>query len=102
MTFSKAFPKKVEGVSYPIWEDVSLLKDEELSASEKARLDNIKIMKECLTDSKQMFSELNLSNYQSDVVRVACYMFDKRASHEVFYKEEMCKEKFEKKYNKNL
>ena len=94
MVFSKSFPKKVEGSSYPIWEDIYLSKDEEQKAEVKAREENMEIMKECISDATKISDELKLSNYQSDVVRIACSLFDKRASHEVFHKEEKCKEKF--------
>ena len=41
-----------------------------------------------------------LKPYQTDMVNMALSLFDKRASHEIFYKENKAKEKFDKEFKK--
>ena len=52
-------------------------------------------MKECMDDANKIFSDKNLKDFQSDVVKVAVALFEKRASHEVFWKESKAKDKFD-------
>ena len=56
-------------------------------------------MKECIGDSRKLFSESDLKDYQSDLIRLAVSLFEKRASHVVYWKESECKEIFDKKFN---
>ncbi|MFP4112343.1 MAG: hypothetical protein ACLFUO_05065 [Candidatus Woesearchaeota archaeon] len=98
MAFSKSFPRRGEG-SYPVWEDIYLTKEEETESENKARKENYKIMAECIKDAQLMFEKMNLTRYQPDIMNVATSLFEKRASHEIFFKEALCKEKFDKKYN---
>lgn len=99
MTFSKNFPRTIKGSNYPIWEEVYLSKDEETEQELKARRENFEIMKECVADAKKIVANNSLKDYQSDVISVAIALFEKRASHEVFHKENKCKEKFDSKVN---
>ena len=55
-------------------------------------------MKECIDDSKQIILDKELKDYQSDVIAVAISLFEKRASHSVYRKEQKAKEKFDEKY----
>jgi hypothetical protein len=96
--FNKSFPRKVEGVSYPVWEDIYLTLEEEKEIEQKARKENYKIMAESIKDAQLMFSKLELTKYQPDITQIARSLFDKRASHVVFWKEELCKQKFDEKY----
>ncbi len=98
MSFSKSFPRTTEKSSYPIWEEVSLSDDEEKLIEELAHKENLKLMKQCFDDAKQIISEKELKEYQSDIVKIAIAIFRKDASHSVYWKESKCKEKFDEKF----
>jgi len=95
MTFSKTFPKKVEGSSYPKWEEVFLTYEEEITAEDEARKANINLMRECIKDAKAIMADTGLKEYQTNLIAIAKSLFDKRASHEVYWKENKAKEKFD-------
>lgn len=96
MTFSKSFPKKSNKSVYPNWEEIVLSADEEKEIENKARIENQKVFSECIDDAKKLFQEKNLKEYQTDIINTAISLFEKRASHEVFWKENAAKEKFDK------
>ena len=98
MTFSKSFPRTTDKSVYPIWEEIKLTDVEEEEQAVKTRKENIELMKECIGDAKQIISEKNLKDYQTDVIHMAIALFEKRASHLVHYKEEKAKEKFDEKF----
>jgi len=54
-------------------------------------------MKQCIEDAKHIIESKNLKTYQTDMITVAIALFEKRASHIVYWKEEKAKEKFDKK-----
>lgn len=95
MPFSKSFPKTVPGSSYPQWEEVFLTEEEEKEEEKKCREENIKIMKECISDAKEVVTKKTLKDYQTDIVNIAISLFEKRASHSVYWKESKAKEKFD-------
>ncbi|MFW6013709.1 MAG: hypothetical protein ACOCQG_00910 [Candidatus Nanoarchaeia archaeon] len=95
MPFSKSFPKATEKSVYPKWEEVFLTGEEELEQEKLAREQNYGLMKECIDDAREIFREKELKVFQSDIIRVAATLFEKRASHPVFYKESKAKEKFD-------
>lgn len=97
MVFSKSFPRTIEGVSYPKWEEVFLSIEEEEKAEKNARDENITLMKECINDAKSIFQINELKEYQSDIITTAIALFEKRASHVVFHKDTIAKEKFDTK-----
>ncbi len=97
MAFSKTFPKTVKGSSYPRWEEVFLTEEEEILEEQKARSGNVELIKQCIEDGKKIFQEKELKPFQSDLIRLAVALFEKRASHTVYYKERKAKEKFDKK-----
>lgn len=102
MTFSKTFPREVKGSNYPVWEEITLTKEEESVEDAKAREENIKLMKECLKDSEKIIKDERLKDFQTNAVSIAISLFEKRASHSVYWKEWKCKEKFDKIFgNKN-
>ena len=101
MGFSKSFPRNVEGSSYPRWEEISITDEEEREEEEKARQDNIKLMKQCIEDAKVLLTEAGMKDYQTDAVNMAVAMFEKRASHSVYWKENKAKEKFDKAFGKD-
>ncbi len=95
MAFSKNFPRKKEGSNYTEWEEIELTGQEETDSDENARQDGIRLMKECLEDAKSIVSEKGYKEYQSDIVHMAISLFEKRASHSVYWKESKAKEKFD-------
>lgn len=93
--FSRRFPRDVKGSTYPVWEDVYLA-DEEVARIEDAQhKENVSLMKECINDAKILFKEEGLKDYQTDIVNAAIALFEKRASHSVYWKEEAAKQKFD-------
>ena len=95
MPFSKAFPKRSDKGAYPRWEDVELSEEEERLVDEAARIENIKLMNECIDDAKSIILQKNLNKYQSDMVHIAIALFEKRASHSIYHKERKAREKFD-------
>jgi len=95
MAFSKSFPKTTDKSVYPKWEEVFLTEAEEKEQDELSRKENIKVMQECIDDAKKVFADKKLKDYQTDVIRLAVALFEKRASHSVYWKENKAKEKFD-------
>ena len=95
MAFSKSFPKTIEGSAYPKWEEVFLTDEEEREIEKQAREENIKIMQECIDDAKSLIEEKGFKGFKEDILKVAIPLFEKRASHNVYWKESRCKEKFD-------
>jgi len=95
MSFSKSFPKTIKGSVYPRWEEIFLTDEEERFEEAKCRQENLKLMDECINDAKVIISKQNLKQFQSDLIRIALSLFDKRASHAVYWKENKAKEKFD-------
>ncbi len=98
MPFSKSFPRTLKGTTYPIWEEVMLSEDEERDEERKCRKENIWLMKECLEDAKAIMKEKDMKDFQTDTVHIALALFEKRASHVVYWKENKAKEKFDRKF----
>lgn len=90
-----AFRKSYARDEKPRWQEVLLSDKEELAQEALARDDNMRLMQECINDAQELFSAEELKRYQTDIVRVAIALFEKRASHVVFYKEEKAREKFQ-------
>lgn len=93
----KSFPKTIEGSSYPTWEEVVLSPKEEFVIEQKARQENISLLRKCVEDAKKLMEDEGFAEYQSDVINMALSLFRKRASHVVYWKDSMCKEKFDMK-----
>jgi hypothetical protein len=98
MAFAKAFPRRQEKSPFPAWEEIELDDEEEKQAEKDARLDNIRLMLESVEDAKAIMDKKGLKDYQTDLVNIAIALFEKRASHAVFWKEKKTKEKFDKKF----
>lgn len=96
MAFSKAFAKTSDKSVYPKWIEVFLSESEKKEQEKVCPEENSELMKECIDDAKKIFSDKNLKDYQTDVIRLAVALFEKRASHEVYFKEKKAKEKFDK------
>ena len=96
MAFSKTFPRNVEGSNYPRWEEVFLAPEEEAGTEQEARKANIQLMKECIDEARGIMNEKGLKQFQNDLINIAIALFEKRASHVIYWKEEKAKEKFDK------
>ena len=96
MAFSKSFPRTIKGSNYPRWEEVFITEDEEKLEEVKCRKENLNLIEECITDAKAIIQKQKLKPFQSDLVRIAISLFEKRASHAIYWKESKAKEKFDK------
>ena len=94
--FSKSYPRTTEKSTYPIWEEISLTEEEEKAQENIARSENINKMRESIEDAKKIIENNKLKPYQTDMMSVAIALFEKRGSHEIYYKENKAKEKFDK------
>ena len=94
MVFSKRFPKSTKK-GFTEWTEVGLTDAEEKIEEQRAREGNIRLMEECVDDAKRIIKEKGLKRYQTDLVSIAIALFDKRASHAVYWKERKAKEKFQ-------
>ena len=99
MTFSKTFPRTIKGSNYPRWEEISISDKEEALEEQKCRTENIDLIKECIEDAKKIFQEKDLKRYQTDMIRLAIALFEKRASHSIYFKERKAKKKFDKMFS---
>jgi len=99
MPFSKSFPKTSKTSTYPQWEEVSLTEEEEKAEEQKSREANIHLLKECLDDAVKIMKEKGLSENETELIKIAISLFEKRASHEVYWKENKAKEKFDAMFN---
>lgn len=95
MAFSKAFPERTDKSNYPRWIEILLTDEEEGEIEEKARKENIALMKQCLEDAENILKEKNMKDFQTNIVQIAISLFEKRASHIVYHKERKAKEKFD-------
>jgi hypothetical protein len=98
MVFSKSFPRITEKSTYPVWEEIYLDDAEEKQADLETKNESTSLMKECIDDAKQIILDKNLKDYQTDVISMAISLFEKRASHSVYKKEQKAKEKFDEKF----
>lgn len=98
MAFSKRFPRDVKGSNYPVWEDVSLSESEEAEVEREAYAKNLALMRECLDAAKAMLAEKGFKGFETSVVSLAVALFEKRASHNVFWKERRLHERFDQRF----
>ena len=96
MAFSKSFPKTSDKSIYPKWVEISIPDEEEKAIEQECRNENINLMKECIDDTKKIFREEQLKDFQTDIISAAISLFEKRASHAVYWKESKAKEIFDK------
>ncbi len=100
MPFAKSFPKTSKTSAYPQWEEIALTDAEEKKQEAISRAENISLFKECIEDAKSIMEEKGLRDYQTDLINIATALFEKRASHTVYWKESKAKEKFDEMFNK--
>jgi hypothetical protein len=96
MTFSKSFPRTLPGSTYPVWEEIFLTQDEEDHVEAACKKQNFFILDECLQEAKALAIKQSM-NEEAHVVQLAIALFEKRASHVVFWKESKAKQKFDQK-----
>lgn len=94
MAFSKSFPKNTEGSTYTTWVEVSLSEGEEREEEQRCRETNIALMHECIDDAKEVMLKQGMKMFDSNIVNLATSLFEKRASHEIYFKEDRAKQKF--------
>ena len=97
MPFSKSFPRTSKTSPYPQWEEIFLTDKEEKAEEQKCRNENIKLLKECIDDARNIMKEKGMKDYQTDLIHVAISLFEKRASHSIYWKESKAKDKFYEK-----
>lgn len=95
MVFSKSFPRTTDKSVYPRWEEITLDEAEEKEQEHLARKENILKMQECIEDAKKIMESKDLKSYQTDMINIALALFEKRGSHEIYYKENKAKENFD-------
>lgn len=95
MAFSKRFPRPIEGSNYPEWVEVFLDEKEEKNVEAECREEDIRLMKECIDDATAIAKDKNLKPFQTNIIDMAISLFEKRASHSVYWKESKAKEKFD-------
>lgn len=96
MAFSKSFARTIPGTNYPVWEEVVLTTEEEKEVEERCRQENFSLLDECLKEAKSLAIK-NSVNDDLNLVSLAIALFEKRASHVIFWKESKAKEKFDNK-----
>jgi hypothetical protein len=95
MAFSKTYPKASEKSIYPKWVEIYLSEEEEKEAETFNRNKNLQLMRECIDDARVIVQEKRLHESQQPLIEIAIALFEKRASHDVFYKENKTKQKFD-------
>ena len=101
MAFHKNFPhQKTEG-TYTTWVEIVLSEEEEQKIEEKARDDHITVYNQCLDDAKEILLKNGMKAFDPNIIQLASSLFEKRASHAVYYKEEAAKAKFDQQIKNN-
>ena len=95
MAFSKSFPKTTDKSVYPKWVEIFLTAEEEKLVEKESRAENNALMKECIDDARDIIKDKKLKEFQTNIIQTAIALFEKRASHVVWKKEALCKEKFD-------
>lgn len=97
MAFSKTFPRNVPGSNFPVWEEVFLTQQEERDVEDVCKRENVLLLHEALLDAKAVAIRHGI-NTEENLVQLASALFEKRASHVVFWKESKAKEKFDEMF----
>jgi len=96
MPFSKTFPKTIPGSNYPLWEEVFLTEEEEKQVEVECKQENFRVLDDSLRQAKALAIK-HAINTEENVTKLAVALFEKQASHVVFWKESKAKEKLEGK-----
>jgi len=100
MVFSKTFPREIEGSNFPRWEEMFLSAQEEREIEQVARQEFLYLVRQCMADARNVLKDEGMMDTQSHVLGIALALFKKRASHTSYYKEDKCKDKFQKYWGK--
>ena len=76
-----------------------MTEEEEKAVEQESREENIRLFKECIEDAKKIMQEKSPKDYQTDLIHIAISLFEKRASHSIYWKESKAKEKFDGMFN---
>ena len=99
MVFIKSFPQTSDKSAYAKWVEIKLDEHEEIEAEALCRKKNNEVMEECIIDAKEIVKKHRLMESQSNIIQIANSLFEKRASHEIFFKENKAREKFDSRYS---
>ena len=90
-----------------IWKSLYLTGEEEVKIEEDAQLEHEQIMEACMKDARRIYyytkmgarstleSELSKINDPALYMSIAIALFEKRANHTFFYREQAARNKFE-------
>lgn len=94
MPFSKTFPKTIAGSNYPLREEVFLTEEEEKQAETECQQENFRLLDDSLRQAKTLAIK-HAVNTEETLTHLAIALFEKQASHVVFWKESKAKEKLD-------
>jgi hypothetical protein len=100
MVFSRTFPREIPGSNFPKWEEMFLSAQEEREREQVARQENLFLVRQCIADARNILKDEKMMDMQSHVLSLGIALFKKRSNHAVHYKEELCKDKFQKYWGK--
>ena len=95
MVFTKSFPRT--NGRFTEWKEVSLTEKEDRETEKKAEVENFDLLKKCLDKAKRIMDEKGLKYYQTDLVNLAIALYRNIASHTVYHKEAIAREKLNNK-----
>ena len=75
------------------WKEIQLNDEEEIEVENLSKAYNIELFRECLEIASGIVKDENLR--EEDKVKIALALFEKQASHVVYWKEKFCKKKME-------
>ena len=95
MAFTKCFPRERPATA---WQEVVLTPQEEQQIEAVAYSQNIHLLERCLLDTLELVRTCGLREQGivvdfSGLCQLSVALFEKSASHVVFFKERACKEK---------
>jgi flagellar biosynthesis regulator FlbT len=96
MGFQKSFRQTSDKSAYPKWVEIELTEEEEREAEKQARRQHLRTMLRCIKDAKLLQEKSGLEGHTVDLAKS---LFDKQASHEVFYKERRAKQKMDEQHD---
>jgi hypothetical protein len=95
VVYSRSYPRQDESGA-PRWVEIFLSAQEEREREQIARQENLYLVRQCLSDARNVIKSEQLMDMQSHVLSIALALFKTRAQHASEYKDELCRQKFEK------
>jgi len=99
MAFSKNFPSQKTQGAYTTWVEVKLTEKQERECEHNARNAHVEEFQKCIDDAKEVLLKNGMKVFDPNIIQVANALFEKRASHTVYYKEERAKDVFDQQIN---